>query len=239
MAVNGGAVFLGGNITLMGGPSGPLRYGLSKVDAVTGAVADWNPNPSPASPFSLFISAVEVRGQAVYVGGTFGYIGGQTRNFIAALDAVSGLATPWKADADAPVLALALGPASVYAGGDFMSIGGQPQSGIAGIGDVTTADVPTYAGSRLRVFPPRPNPARDGTVLRFELPVPGRVVIQVFDLAGRRVRGLLDERVQAAGAFSIPWDGRDEASRRCAPGIYHLRIQAGLETFAQRLVLLH
>lgn len=43
-----------------------------------------------------------------YVGGIFTSIGGQPRNRIAAIDATTGLATAWKANADNWVQALAV-----------------------------------------------------------------------------------------------------------------------------------
>ena len=52
----------------------------------------------------------------VYAGGKFTSIGGQPRNYIAALDA-TGAATNWNPNANAEVNALALGGSTVYAGG--------------------------------------------------------------------------------------------------------------------------
>ena len=74
----------------------------------------------------------------VYVGGQFEAIGGQPRASIAALDATSGLATPWNPGANTPntdhtVYSLAVRGTTVYAGGGFSSIGGQPRNGIAAL----------------------------------------------------------------------------------------------------------
>ena len=64
-------------------------------------------------------------GSTVYAGGDFVSIGGQTRNYIAALDAASGLPTSWNPNADGAVYALALSDSTIYAGGDFTKIGAQ------------------------------------------------------------------------------------------------------------------
>jgi hypothetical protein len=63
-----------------------------------------------------------VSGSTVYAGGYFTSIGGQTRNYIAALDE-NGNATAWNPDANSYVWALAVSGRTVYAGGEFTSIG--------------------------------------------------------------------------------------------------------------------
>jgi hypothetical protein len=47
--------------------------------------------------------AIAVSGAVVYVGGTFTSLGGQPRNNIGALDALSGMVAPWNPDADLSV----------------------------------------------------------------------------------------------------------------------------------------
>lgn len=67
-------------------------------------------------------------GSTVYVGGGFGFIGGQPRNRIAALDATTGLATAWNPNAGAIntyVRALAISGSRVLVGGWFTTLGGQ------------------------------------------------------------------------------------------------------------------
>ena len=63
----------------------------------------------------------------------FTSIGGQTRNFIAAMDAGTGLFTPWDPNANNNVNALALSGSTVYAGGDFTIIGGQSRNEVAAL----------------------------------------------------------------------------------------------------------
>jgi hypothetical protein len=69
----------------------------------------------------------------VYAGGEFTSIGGQARNYIAALDASTGSATGWNPNAENYVLALAVSGTTVYAGGGFTSIGGQTRNKIAAL----------------------------------------------------------------------------------------------------------
>jgi hypothetical protein len=56
--------------------------------------------------------------------------------------------------------------------------------------------------------------------------------VEIFDLGGRRLRDLSQERLHPSGEYSIAWDGRDERGRLVPPGTYLLRLK--LQTDAQR-----
>ena len=92
------------------------------------------------------------------------------------------------------------------------------------------------APDRLRLFAPRPNPANPRVTLRFALPEPGPVSLEIFDVTGRLVHVLLKER-RAAGLHEVVWDGRNAAGRAAASGIYFCRLSAGGTTDTQALVL--
>ena len=81
------------------------------------------------------------RAPIVYAGGSFFQIGGATRGGLAALDAVSGVATSWDpARASTQITSIALDGSVLYVAGAFDTIGaagGQPRQGLAGI-DVNT-----------------------------------------------------------------------------------------------------
>jgi uncharacterized repeat protein (TIGR01451 family) len=83
----------------------------------------------------------------------------------------------------------------------------------------------------------RPNPFRGGTEVRLDLPEAGRVRLVVFDVAGRRVRTLVDAELPA-GRHAAAWDGRDELERRVQAGVYFLRVDAGPFAATRRAVRL-
>ncbi|HEY2954417.1 MAG TPA: hypothetical protein VGK89_04100 [Candidatus Eisenbacteria bacterium] len=72
---------------------------------------------------------------------------------------------------------------------------------------------------------PAPDPAVAGATFRFSLPGPGRVRITLAGVNGARVRVLLEGH-RPAGPGAVAWDGRDDAGRRVAPGIYGCRIDS-------------
>ena len=82
-----------------------------------------------------------------------------------------------------------------------------------------------------------PNPFRAGTQIRFELPVESSVTLEVFDIAGRRVRTLVQDLVPA-GNYTESWDGTDSQGRNVAGGVYLYRLQAGSFESTHRMVLL-
>lgn len=63
-------------------------------------------------------------GSTVYASGGFTFIGGQSRNRIAALDVTTGLATAWNPNANGTVSDMVLNGSTIYACGVFTSIGG-------------------------------------------------------------------------------------------------------------------
>ncbi len=71
----------------------------------------------------------------------------------------------------------------------------------------------------------RPNPFRSDVALGFALPRPAEVTVAVYDLAGRRVR-MVRRGQMAAGEQRLRWDGRDDAGRASAPGVYLIRARS-------------
>jgi hypothetical protein len=81
-----------------------------------------------------------------------------------------------------------------------------------------------------------PNPFNPRTTIRYALPEPGPVRLEVFDLAGRRV-ALLVDRVLPAGRHELSWDGRDDAGRSVATGTYLLRLATGRTVEGEKLMV--
>jgi hypothetical protein len=67
----------------------------------------------------------------------------------------------------------------------------------------------------------RPNPFRDAITVDFALAEPASVRLTAFDVAGRLVAVLVDER-RSAGQHAVPWQADD-----VAPGVYFLRLETG------------
>lgn len=96
---------------------------------------------------------------------------------------------------------------------------------------------PTEAPTLFRVYANRPNPFRDLTFIRVDLPVQCHVALEIFDVTGRRLRKLIDRRCES-GTMSVTWDGRDEYGGRARPGVYLARVRAGAQRWELKLVVM-
>jgi subtilisin family serine protease len=77
-----------------------------------------------------------------------------------------------------------------------------------------------------------PNPFNPTTKIQYSIPKAGTVKLVVYDLLGRQVTTLVNERKQA-GVYSASFDGTNLAS-----GIYFYRIEAGDFTAVKKMVLI-
>jgi hypothetical protein len=82
----------------------------------------------------------------------------------------------------------------------------------------------------------QPNPFRAGTVIRYSLPAPSRVVLRVFNVEGRVVRTLVDATIPA-GAHAVTWDGRDAQGRPLSSGAYFYRLEAADRMLTRKTIL--
>ncbi len=68
-----------------------------------------------------------------------------------------------------------------------------------------------------------PNPFNPSTTIAFEVAKPGRVTIRIYNIKGQLVNTLVDEHKQA-GRHNAVWNGRDNANRGVASGMYFYRM---------------
>jgi hypothetical protein len=78
----------------------------------------------------------------------------------------------------------------------------------------------------------KPNPFDKLTAISYQLRAPSHTTLQIFDIAGRLVKTLVDER-QEPGAYQVEWDGRGHTS-----GIYFLRYSTGDYTSTKKMTLI-
>jgi FlgD Ig-like domain len=82
-----------------------------------------------------------------------------------------------------------------------------------------------------------PNPFNPTTTIAFSLKERGHVSLAIYNVAGERVRTLVDENV-LAGAHTKVWDGRDEADQAVSSGVYFCRLVAAGFEQTRKMVLL-
>ncbi len=82
-----------------------------------------------------------------------------------------------------------------------------------------------------------PNPFNPTTSIRFDLPEPTQVRLDVYDMMGRRVTTLIDGQY-AAGKHEATWDARADSGSPVASGIYLYRLRAGSFEAVGRMLLM-
>lgn len=81
-----------------------------------------------------------------------------------------------------------------------------------------------------------PNPFNPSTTINYALARDGHVRLEVFDLAGRRVRSLVDE-MRTAGTHTANWDGLDDGGNQASSGTYFCRMSTAGETSSRKMTL--
>jgi hypothetical protein len=105
--------------------AGSTKYGLAKMDRITGALSEWAPMMSD------WLTEVEVIEGKVWVSGAFVSASGVRRKCMAAMDIETGLPTDWLPPDVEYVQELAIHDDVLYFAGSFSVVDGQARSGLA------------------------------------------------------------------------------------------------------------
>jgi hypothetical protein len=69
-----------------------------------------------------------------------------------------------------------------------------------------------------------PNPFNPTTSIRFAMMQPGVIRLEIYDLAGRLVRTLINNENKISGEHLVIWDGRDDHGNPVGSGVYFYRL---------------
>jgi photosystem II stability/assembly factor-like uncharacterized protein len=112
-------------------------------------------------------------------------------------------------------------------------------------GGAWTAEIPSVqtAAERTETAPDGivmgsmyPNPSSGDVVLSFSPEASSTVVVVVYDLYGRLIKSLLNERLQH-GKHEVRWNGMDSNGRAAPSGMYFLVLNDGVETVTRKIVV--
>lgn len=82
-----------------------------------------------------------------------------------------------------------------------------------------------------------PNPFNPSTVIRYQMPASSLVEIEIYSVHGQKIRKLVSAE-RAAGYHEAIWDGRDDAGRVVASGVYFYRVRADAFVDVKRMIAL-
>ena len=116
--------------------------------------------------------------------------------------------------------------------------GNNQRTGVAHQVSVTAVTDPQVPAA-FTLLPPYPNPFNPATTLRLYVAPAAdpRLEVGIFDLRGRRVRNLHNGAAEP-GWRTMTWDGRDDAGRQLASGVYFVQARQAdrVQTFKLALI---
>jgi hypothetical protein len=83
-----------------------------------------------------------------------------------------------------------------------------------------------------------PNPFNPATNIVFSLEKGAPVTLVIYDIAGRRVRTLMNAKMTEAGSYTVPWDGVDDRGGRVSSGVYFCRFTSWDAESSTKMILL-
>jgi hypothetical protein len=107
---------------------------------------------------------------------------------------------------------------------------------VPGDGLIPTAVRPMTPSASLSVGESYPNPFAAETSFDVTLRNESAVSVEVFDVAGRRVRAIDMGRMHAGPAL-LSFDGRDDRAHALPSGVYFYRVHAAGETVTKKMVI--
>ena len=91
---------------------------------------------------------------------------------------------------------------------------------------------PNGVATQYQLLQNYPNPFNPSTKISYQLPVSSFVTLKIYDIIGREISTLVNER-ENAGQYEVTFDGS-----RLASGVYFYRIQAGTFSATKKFVLM-
>jgi C1A family cysteine protease len=82
-----------------------------------------------------------------------------------------------------------------------------------------------------------PNPFQIRTTIGYVLTEESYVIVEIFDMNGRRINTLVDG-LQAAGIKQTAWDGRDQRGSAASSGIYFCILRTGDQVESRKIILI-
>jgi hypothetical protein len=83
---------------------------------------------------------------------------------------------------------------------------------------------------------PKPNPVTNGSVkISFTLSEPTRIALKVYDASGRLVKALINTKLES-GIYNYTWNGKDEANRNVACGIYFYTLETPKQNYTKKMI---
>lgn len=193
------------------------------ADGSGGAVVTWPDNRTPANAFDIYAQRINSAGAVQWTG-----------NGVAMCTATRNQSSPAVAEDGAGGAIVAW--QDLRNGNENNDDDAIYAQHVPGDGLIPTAVRSMTPAANLSVGASYPNPFTAETSFDVTLRNESALSIEVFDVAGRRVRAIDLGRVHA-GPARLTFDGLDERAHALPSGVYFYRIRAGSETVTKKMVI--
>ena len=89
---------------------------------------------------------------------------------------------------------------------------------------------------RFYLYPNYPNPFKSHTEFNFGVSEGVNVNFVIYNLAGEKVRSLINNKYFESGSYNFYWDARDDCGRRLSAGVYLYVFELKSKNETKRLV---
>jgi hypothetical protein len=233
LAVVGSEVFVGGYFNEAGGVSANRVARFNTQTNTWSSLGTGSSNGVSGGN----VNALAVVGNEVVVGGSFTSAGGVSANNVARFNTQtntwSSLGTGSSNGVNSFVNALAVVGNEVVVGGDFTSAGGVSANRVArwNSGTSRVEQLSPTAPKTFLLEQNYPNPFNPSTTIRYQLPVASEVKLEVYDVLGKKIATVVNER-QSAGSYQVVWNASGLSS-----GTYFYRLQAGTFVETKKMIM--
>jgi hypothetical protein len=236
LAVVGNEVVVGGLFTSAGGVSAN-NVARFNTQTNTWSTLGTGSSNGVSGTGLVYVYALAVVGNEVYVGGYFTEAGGVSANYVARFNTQtntwSTLGTGSSNGVNYWVYVLAVVGDEVFVGGGFTLAGGIASTFIArwNSGTSRVEQLSPTAPKTFLLEQNYPNPFNPSTTIRYQLPVASEVKLEVYDVLGKKIATLVNER-QSAGSYQVVWNASGLSS-----GTYFYRLQAGTFVETKKMIM--
>jgi hypothetical protein len=132
-------------------------------------------------------------------------------------------------------------PQDIYIDGNEMQVC-EIWGDYSGISTLNISDgLPRQASNQLPnrffLYQNYPNPFNSNTTIMFDIPETENVEMVIYDILGRKVITLINEKM-SAGSHRCIWNGRNQSGRTVASGVYFYMLRSADRVISKRLLLL-
>jgi hypothetical protein len=106
------------------------------------------------------------------------------------------------------------------------------------VNHVTGIEIPFYVSEDFRLAQNFPNPFNGSTTIRFSLPTQSRISLTIYDITGKEVIRLINDRMYALGEHVIKWNGLNKFGKEVSSGLYFYVLQAGEQREVRKMLLI-